>query len=115
MPTADDLTLKPDYAVEQTAEYKTLISQFENGVEQRRAKWSAPLRQWKLVFNNRSASDVTTIMTLFNNKKGSLTSFLWTCPIDSTQYTVRFAQDSITKRLINPGIYTFSFDLIQVK
>jgi uncharacterized protein (TIGR02217 family) len=110
-----DFTLAPDYTFETTKEYKTLVSEFENGVEQRRQKWSAQRRSWKLVYRNRSSSDLSTINTLFDNKKGMATSFTWDNPIDSTTYTVRFKADSLSYSTDYYGLYNIEFELIEVK
>ena len=42
-----DFNFKPDFVIEETVEYKTLISEFENGAEQRRRKWENPIRKWR--------------------------------------------------------------------
>jgi len=110
-----DFSLAPDYTFETTKEYKTLVSEFENGTEQRRQKWSAQRRSWKLVFKNRSATDLGTITTLFDAKKGALTSFTWTNPIDSTDYTVRFKEDSLSYSTDSYGLYNIQIELIEVK
>ena len=111
---ADDLTLAPDFVLAETDKFTTLVSQFENNVEQRRAKVASAYRTWKLQYRNRTATELSTLQTLFNTKKGQLTSFLWTNPLDSTQYTVRFASDEIEYQLKAYGIYDFQFNLKQV-
>lgn len=110
-----DFTLVPDYSFETTRNWKTLISNFENGVEQRRQKWSANLKSWKLIYKNQSATDKGTILTLFEAKKGSFTSFTWTNPEDSTDYTVRFKEDSLVISFNSARLYDIEFELIQVK
>lgn len=110
-----DFSLAPDFTFETTKEFKTLISQFENGVEQRRAKWATGLRTWKLNYNNRTSTDLSTITTLFDTQKGALTSFTWTNPLDSTDYTVRFKEDSLNYSNSVYGLYNISFELIEVK
>lgn len=109
-----DLTLNSDYTLETTPSYKTLVSTFENGVEQRRAKRASVIREWRLEYRNRSSADLGTIRTLFNSKYGALTSFTWDNPEDSTTYTVRFKEDSFTYAYKSYGIYDFSFTLVEV-
>lgn len=110
-----DFTLAPDFVFVTTPQYKTLVSEYENGVEQRRAKWATGLLRWKLQYNNRSSDDYNTVKAIFDSKKGAYSSFSWTNPVDNEDYTVRFAEDSLELNNISYGIYSFSFDLIQVK
>jgi uncharacterized protein (TIGR02217 family) len=110
-----DFSLSPDYALETSKEYKTLVSKFENGYEQRRQKWASVLREWKLVYKNRDATDLSTITTVFDNKKGAFTSFTWTNPLDSTDYTVRFKEDSLKYTCPYYGRYNIEFSLCEVK
>lgn len=109
-----DLVLKPDYVFETTPQHSTLISEFENGVEQRRNKWSQVRRAWRLVYKNRSLSDLNTILSRFDTSKGAYGSFTWDNPDTGVTYTVRFKDDSLTYSLKNYGIYDFEFELIQV-
>jgi uncharacterized protein (TIGR02217 family) len=108
-----DLVLAPDFVFETTPQFKSLISEAENGVEQRRPKWSQSRTSWRLQYKNRSATDLSTITTLFNTKKGASASFSWDNP-DSGTYTVRFKEDSFTYSMKAYGIYDFEFELIQV-
>jgi phage-related protein len=111
---ANDLILKPDYVFDENPQYKTLISQFENGAEQRRAKRSSAITEYKLVYKNRTATDLGTITTLFNSKKGTLTSFTWTHPISASTLTVRFKEDSLTYSNTSYGLYDFEFNLVSI-
>ncbi len=110
-----DLSSAPDYVYDEEIQFKTLISQFENGYEQRRAKWANPLRKFTLVYNNRTSSELSTLRTLFTTKLGAATSFTWTNPNDSTEYTVRFDADSFKYSNKAYGVYDVSFSVIQVK
>lgn len=112
---SDDLTVAPDYVFEEEVKFNTAISKFENGTEQRRSLWSTPLRKFKLVFKNRNSTDLSTLTTLFTTKLGAYTSFLWTNPNDSTQYTVRFEDDSLPIKKKAYGIFDIEFNLVQVK
>ncbi|MBI5872995.1 MAG: DUF2460 domain-containing protein [Candidatus Omnitrophica bacterium] len=112
---ANDLILKPDFTFSTTPEFKTLITKFENGIEQRRPKWTGQLKSFKLVYENRPTLDLSTIQTLFTNKLGSYSAFTWTNPETSATHTVRFKNDSLTYVLKAPGIYDFEFELVEVK
>jgi phage-related protein len=109
-----DLTLAPDFQFATVRKFDTLITNFENGVEQRRAKRVSPICEYTLQYRNRTSSDLSTIKTLFNNKYGAYTSFTWTNPEDSTDYTVRFKEDSLKYTYKSYGIWDFEFTLITV-
>lgn len=111
---ANEFLLAPDFVFDENPQYKTLISQFENGVEQRRAKRSSAITEYKLVYKNRSATDLGTVTTLFNSKKGALTSFTWTHPISAATLTVRFKEDSLTYSHTSCGLYDFEFTLVSI-
>ncbi len=110
-----DFTLTPDFAIEEEVKTKTLISEAENGVEQRRGKWAGPLRKWNLTYRNRLAADYQAVRDFFINKMGPLVSFTWVNPNDSAQYNVRFVDDSLKITRHDGPIYDFEFSIIQVK
>lgn len=109
-----DLVLKPDFPLETEVNFDTLITKFENGVEQRRPRRSNSIKTWTLSFKNRDTTDMNTILTLYNAKKGAYTAFTWDNPEDSTTYTVRFKEDSFKRQYHHYGLWDFSFELIQV-
>ncbi len=110
-----DFIYIPDFVFDETIEYKTLISEFENGAEQRRRKWANPKGKWILKFNNRLKTELTAIKDFFKNKSGSFMSFTWTNPNDDTEYTVRFITDSFKFSRIAHDIYNFSFEFVEDK
>lgn len=110
-----DFTYTPDFAFDEAVHYKTLVSEFENGTEQRRAKWATGRREWTLRFIMRSKVEYDAILLFFTQKFGALTSFTWTNPNDSTDYTVRFKEDSFNVTRENGAYYDFEFQFIQVK
>ena len=110
-----DLSATPDSVLEETPKFKTLISEYENGVEQRRAKWSTPIREFNLTFRNRNASEYGTALAFFTGKTGALTSFTWTNPNNSTEYTVRFKDDSLKFTRTGYQIYHYEYSLVVVK
>jgi len=56
-----DFNYTPDFTVDEAVQYKTLVSEFENGVEQRRRKWANPLRKWTLRFKHRTLADMNNV------------------------------------------------------
>ena len=110
-----DFAYLPDFVFEETLEYKTLVSEFESGVEQRRRKWATPLHKWRLRFSNRTKADMELVRNFFSGKYGSFMSFTWTNPNDAVEYTVRFAEDSFKFTMKAFEVYDFEFDFIEVK
>ena len=109
-----DFTLACDNAFDEAPEFNTLISKFANGVEQRRATRSGSIREFVLKFYNRPIADFQTARNFFLAKVGALTSFTWTNPNDSVEYTVRFKDDKLKFVRKSYQIYDFEFTLIQV-
>jgi len=110
-----DFNMLPDFVFEETQEYKTLVSEFENGVEQRRRKWANPVGKWTLRFKNRIKVDMETVRDFFKSKYGSFMTFTWTNPNDSLEYNVRFVEDSFKSSIKAYGVYDFEFEFIEVK
>jgi uncharacterized protein (TIGR02217 family) len=110
-----DFIYNPDFVISETKEYKTLVSTFENGAEQRRKKWNSPLRSFKLQFRNRSQSEMENVKAFFSSKEGAFASFTWENPLDSQEYTVRFKEDSLAVDLIAYQMYNFNLEFIEVK
>jgi len=110
-----EFTSLPDFVFEESLEYKTLISEFENGAEQRRRKWTSPLRKWRLRFNNRVKTDMQSVRDFFKSKYGAFMAFTWTNPNDSVEYSVRFVEDSFKFTMKAHEVYDFEFDLMEVK
>lgn len=109
-----DFEAIPDFQFVTEKKYDTLITQFENGVEQRRARRSNPIQEFTLQFRNRPQADLDEVVTLFDTSKGSLSAFTWLNPEDATEYTVRFKEDSFKKMLKHYGIFDFEFTLVTV-
>ena len=107
-----DFNWVPSYVFTETPEFKTLVSKYENGAEQRRAVRSAPIRSWQLVFSNVPKSVYQAINTFFLSKLGQLESFTWTNPNDNIEYTVRFAEDKINFERNAFNVYSFSLQLV---
>jgi phage-related protein len=110
-----DFTYTPDYMFDESPEWHTLISQFENGYEQRRNKWSAPIRKWRLLFKNRVTSEFEAVRDFFNGKLGAYTQFTWTNPNDSVEYNVRFDGDTMTFTNKTYGLYDYEIKFIEVR
>ena len=110
-----DFATTPDFVFEETPKFMTLVSKFENGYEQRRNKWGSGIREFNLVFKNRTATEYETVRDFFIAKLGAYTSFTFENPNDTTEYTVRFKEDSLVLSRHSGEIYDFECTLIEVK
>lgn len=109
------LSENPDFTYEEEIEYKTLVTKFENGVEQRRSKWANPLRRFRFVYKSRSQTDFETVRDFYNARLGQYESFTWTNPNDSTSYTIRFEADTLRFKRKAYQVYDFEFMAVEVK
>jgi phage-related protein len=110
-----EFNFNPDFVIDEEIEFKTLVSEYENGAEQRRRKWENPRRKWFLRFNTRIKSELVNIMNFFVNKSGAYQGFTWTNPNDGIEYFVRFVEDSLKFTLKAYEIYDLELRLIEVK
>ena len=110
-----DFTYTPDFVYVEKTSWNTLISKFENGVEQRRKKRSSQDRVFTLSYKTRPASDMSNIKSFFDSKSGAFAAFTWTNLNDSVEYNVRFLEDSFESSLVAPGKYDFSFQFVEDK
>ena len=104
-------TATPDFVYDEEITYQNLVTQFENGTEQRRQKWATPKRKFTLSFVNRTLAEMQVVRAFFVARTGTYDSFLFTNPNDSVQYTVRFAEDSFKYSNTAYQIYEFEVTL----
>jgi len=105
----------PQKTYEYGTKWKTNVSTFGEGKEQRRKKYSLPIRIFHWEAPTCPTGDAANIQDFFNARFGSYEAFYWTNPIDSIIYTVRFVEDSLKIEYINFNIRKVSFDLQTVK
>jgi phage-related protein len=105
-----DFAWIPDFVVVTDSEWKTLESEAENGTKQYRSVWPTNKSSFRLTFKNRTVAVAQAVLAFFNLKKGKATSFTWTSPLDSVEYTVRFASDKLSYEYISYGLCDFTID-----
>ncbi len=66
----------PDFVFEEKVDFETLVTKFENGVEQRRAKRNTPIRKWTLQFHNRTTAEINSIKSFFLHVKAVMNLLL---------------------------------------
>jgi len=109
-------TITPSYSIVHDIEFRTLVSSFENGAEQRRNKWSQGKRQWTLVYNALTTSQILDLYNFYTSQKGAYTSFTYTdwMSSTSTSFTVRFADDKLSYEGFSKRLRRTGIKLIQV-
>ena len=95
-------------------EAKTLITEFENGSEQRRQVWTTVRHGFRLQYNAVSLATAEAIRAFFEARKGAYESFTFVNPTNSVSYTVRFKDDTFSYSDIGGGLCKLSVDLIEV-
>jgi uncharacterized protein (TIGR02217 family) len=115
MATWSDTCPSPQFVFDSGIQYKTVVTPFESGKEQRRKKWTAGKRRFTLRFNALSAADVNAILTFFIARCGSYESFTFTNPVDSSSYTVRFESDTIAQQFVTSAAGGLETTLVEVK
>lgn len=104
----------PDNSIPQNIEFNTLVSEFENGAEQRRTKRDSPKREWTLAFTLRPKTEMESFKNFFEARKGKLESFYWTNPDDNVKRLVRFKDDILEIEKLHYDLYNYSVQFMEV-
>lgn len=107
-----DWSYDPDFKYRVKPNYNVLISEFENGYEQRRLKHANKIREYDLTFKTRDNTEMSAAITFFDNKNGAETSF--TIELDGETVTVRFVPNTFWWRLIAYQVYDYGFRVREV-
>lgn len=105
-------TWQPTEIIEEEIRFKTLITLFESGKEQRRSK-GVPRRVWTMKFS-RLKNEGDQMWNFYVARKGAYEAFLFTSPIDNVQYTVRFLEDNLSRTDFYNLVYEYGLKLIEV-
>lgn len=79
------LTLEPEFGLEETIGFKTLITEMKSGVERRRAKWTYGLRAYRMKLFAYTQSSMNTIWDFYIARKGAYDTFIVKIP---TEYII---------------------------
>ena len=104
----------PQFVYTYGPQFKTEITEFETGKEQRRQKWAAGRKRFHLVYNALPAATAALILAEFETMKGAYATMSWTNPADTTSYTVRFVEDSLQLQYLTTSAVRLEFDFIEV-
>lgn len=92
--------------------FKTLITPYPNGAEQRRSK-GLQRRKWQLEFRLEE-TEAEALFDFFIAREGRYEAFCWTDPRTSVKYPVRFDQDELMVRDHYETLFVFEVTFIQV-
>ena len=98
--------------VQESIHYRTLITEFESGKEQRRSK-GTPRRRWSLKFR-KDQVDADAIWSFYVARKGAYQAFTWTNPVDGVTHRVRFADDNLTRQVFWRLCYEYGITFLEV-
>ena len=106
-------TFERGFPYKEITECNILETEFENGVVQKRKKWSQARKRFQLTFNVNTLTEITEIKDYFIARDGSYDTFTFTEPLSSTAYTVRFKENSFELTRDNYGSYSATVELIE--
>jgi hypothetical protein len=110
-----DAIFRPQWGVTVTTELRTLVSDTDaGGLGLRRSKWQAARYRIRFTSAHASSAEAAALEAWFATKKGSRTSWTWTCPSDGVLYTCRFAADQLPRTRSAPGLWEYDIDLVAV-
>lgn len=110
-----DFSTQPNSAIEEAIGFAIHVVEYETGIEQRRARHADSRRRWKLIYTNRTTTQMQTVRDFFLAKKGQLTAFTWTNPNDSVEYDVRFEDQEIVFHRARYNRWNWEMTFIEVK
>lgn len=107
-----DFAYSPDFQYKVNPDHNVLISEFENGYEQRRLKHENKIRTFDLSFKARTNTEFAAVLSFFDTKKGALTAF--TMDLDGSTITGRLVPGSFVYTLRAYHIYDYAFRFREV-
>lgn len=97
-------------SIEEILDYNVLISEFENGDEQRRLKNPAPVIGFVIKTPILTKEQMQEYRDFMTENYGAYDSFTFTSPFDDVEYNVRFVPDSF-KTTYSEGVFKCEFQL----
>ncbi|MFH1320443.1 MAG: hypothetical protein ABII90_07310 [Bacteroidota bacterium] len=89
----DAFTWTPQSVYSHEINYRTLVSKFESGAEQRRKKWTSPLHKFVLVFNRITNTVDNAIRVHYSDCYGAYDTFVWINILNLTTLQLNGAMD----------------------
>jgi len=102
-----------EWEMEETIEDSSIKTQLDSGHVHARSKFSRDRKVWSGVrYLYLTASDRTSFLAFIALVRGAVDVFTWKCPIDNSNYTVRFTALPSLARMA-PGYYQLSFGVME--
>ena len=99
---------------EETIVYKTLVTDFESGKEKRYKRWNSPKRIFKVSLVGKSDTIMNAVWAFYKAREGRYDPFYFVNPADGVTYTVRFAEDNLSRELFAYKLLNAELKLMQV-
>lgn len=97
----------PQYPLQIISNWKTIVSQFDGGQEQRRRKQDFPTYDVNLVFNALTQSELETLWKFYNARGGAYEAFYFFIPYEESHTNLFVGVGDGTKKIFDiPGIIT---------
>lgn len=109
MATFPTLTISASSKFEDEYIKPTVKTKFEGNYSQSRPKYTRASHNFNTLYNMITETDKATLQTFFNTNSGN--SFTWNNPTDEVDYTVIFAEDSLSFKNITLGFYEVNIKL----
>lgn len=113
----------PSYSILESIARDVIVSENDNVREQRRTRFEASLRRYKLHFDSIAATAASAVTTFFVNRKGKFNNFSIqeTEASPYTEYslfegnltTVNFDSDILVNSMVSPGRFTVDIPIIE--
>lgn len=89
----------------------------DGGNELRNSRWSTPLRQWEIAYNNAQidSSDHAAVEQMFYDTEGGTHTFNWTDERTGEVVKVRFDADLQFTNTVGPFHHLDSFTIVEVR
>lgn len=98
---------------EETITFRTLIAGGA-GKEQRDTAWTAPKRLFRLTYGALTKTDCDTLWDFYDSQKGTYGTFTFVNPLDSVSYTVRFKNDTMSRKIFDDVLTSTGLEMIEV-
>lgn len=104
----------PTYPIAQTVQDSVIRSDFENGSQQTRQKYTLLRQGWTLNFTALTDAQRTVLHNFYaTDTAGGAAAFTWTNQEDTSTHTVRFTA-APTESKITPSLWSVSMNIMEI-
>lgn len=106
------LPVQPDRITEVIPEFRTIITVFESGREQRACMQSKPKHTFKCLYHLLNVNEIQQMMDFHEQCCGSFKAFRFRNHHTNTKYNARFKEDKLDFEYINSKFASLSFEVV---